>query len=50
MILVDVHLEIDGDLTVREGHNIARQARGNVMAHHPVLYLMTHVDPAIPAE
>lgn len=45
MILADVHLEIDGSLTVAEGHDIARQARLNVMARHPVLYLMTHVDP-----
>jgi len=45
MILADVHLEIDGDLTVREGHDIAHQARIQVMAKHPVLYLMTHVDP-----
>jgi len=48
MILADVHLEIDGELTVREGHAIAHQARVNVMARHPVLYLMTHVDPATP--
>lgn len=46
MILADVHLEIDGNLTVREGHDIAHRARLNVMARHPVLYLMTHVDPA----
>jgi cation diffusion facilitator family transporter len=48
MILADVHLEIDGSLTVTEGHDIARQAKLNVMARHPVLYLMTHVDPVIP--
>lgn len=46
MILADVHLEIDGQLTVTEGHDIAHRARLNVMARHPVLYLMTHVDPA----
>lgn len=45
MILADVHLEIDGNLTVFEGHEIARLAKLNVMANHPVLYLMTHVDP-----
>lgn len=48
MILADVHLEIDGSLTVTEGHDIARQAKINVMANHPVLYLMTHVDPVTP--
>jgi len=48
MILADVHLEINGSLTVAEGHDIARQAKLNVMARHPVLYLMTHVDPVNP--
>ncbi|BBI98832.1 cobalt transporter [Ferrigenium kumadai] len=48
MILADVHLEIDGSITVAEGHDIARQAKLNVMARHPVLYLMTHVDPVTP--
>lgn len=50
MILADVHLEIDGNLTVTEGHDIARQAKLNVMAKHPVLYLMTHVDPVEPSK
>ncbi|MCP9759571.1 cation transporter [Aquitalea sp. S1-19] len=45
MIMVDVHLEVDGQLNVREGHNIALQARASVMAEHPVLNVMTHVDP-----
>lgn len=46
MILVDVHLEIDGTITVADGHAIASQVRQNVMKRHPVLYVMTHVDPA----
>ncbi|MGL6071757.1 cation diffusion facilitator family transporter [Craterilacuibacter sp.] len=45
MIVVDVHLEVDGDLNVRDGHNIALEARARVMAEHPVLNVMTHVDP-----
>jgi hypothetical protein len=39
------------DLTNRaatEEHDIARQAKLNVMARHPLLYLMTHFDPVIP--
>lgn len=48
MILADVHLEVDEALTVRQGHDIARQARMRVMERHPVLYLMTHVDPVMP--
>lgn len=50
MILADVHLEIDGNLTVTEGHDIAKQARINVMAKHPVLYLLVHVDPTMSHE
>ncbi|TIC78658.1 cation diffusion facilitator family transporter [Crenobacter intestini] len=45
MIVVDVHLEVDGDLNVREGHAIALNARARVLAGHPVLNVMTHVDP-----
>jgi cation diffusion facilitator family transporter len=45
LIIVDVHLEICGDITVAEGHDIAVNARKNVMASLPVLDVMTHVDP-----
>lgn len=45
MILADVHLEIDESLTVKQGHDIANAARLRVMAHHPVIHLVTHVDP-----
>ncbi|WP_024870808.1 cation diffusion facilitator family transporter [Tolumonas lignilytica] len=46
LIVVDVHLEIDGTLSVKEGHDIAVAARKAVLAQHPVLNVMTHVDPA----
>lgn len=45
MILADVHLDIDGTITVAEGHLIAKQVKANVMSKHPVLYIMIHVDP-----
>ncbi|NHL69222.1 cation transporter [Burkholderia ambifaria] len=45
LILVDVHLDIDADLTVAQGHDIAVAARARVMRHHRVLNVMTHVDP-----
>lgn len=45
LIIVDVHLEINGKLTVEEGHQIAVETRKRVMAQHEVLNLMTHVDP-----
>ena len=48
-ILVDVHLEIDGELTVYQGHDIAANARARVMAEHHVLDVMTHIDPVTPS-
>ena len=45
MILVDAHLEIDADLSVAEGHDIAVAARSRVLERHRVLNVMTHVDP-----
>ena len=45
LILVDVHLELDATLTVLQGHDIAMSARDRVMRSHPVLNVMTHVDP-----
>ena len=45
MIMVDAHLEVDGDLSVREGHDIATSARDRVVARLPVLDVMTHLDP-----
>lgn len=45
MTIVDVHLELDGNQTVTEGHAIAALARQRVMEQHHVLDVMTHVDP-----
>ncbi|WP_019937053.1 cation diffusion facilitator family transporter [Bordetella sp. FB-8] len=45
MIVVDAHIEIDADITVEAGHDIAVQARSRVLQRHRVLNLMTHVDP-----
>jgi cation diffusion facilitator family transporter len=44
-LLVDAHIEVDGTLTVAEGHRIAVNARARVLASHRALNLMTHVDP-----
>lgn len=49
LIMVDVHLEVDGNLSVRAGHDIALAARERVMQALPVLDVMTHLDPAPPA-
>ncbi len=45
MIVADAHIEVDADLTVEAGHDIAVEARKRVMQRHRVLNLMTHVDP-----
>ncbi|TDR81473.1 cation diffusion facilitator family transporter [Paludibacterium purpuratum] len=45
-IVVDVHLEVDGEQTVRQGHAITVEARRRVVAALPVLYVTTHLDPA----
>jgi cation diffusion facilitator family transporter len=48
MIWVEVDLEMDGTLTIAQGHAIATEARKRVMQHEPVLDVMTHFDP-VPA-
>lgn len=45
MISVDVHIEIDGNLTVKEGHDIAAEVRKNVISQLQVLDMMIHIDP-----
>lgn len=47
LIIVDVHLELDANLTVLQGHQIAHEASGRVLSQHPVLNVMTHVDPVL---
>lgn len=45
MIWVEVDIEMDGRLTIEEGHAIAVEARRRVMEDLPVLDVMTHFDP-----
>jgi cation diffusion facilitator family transporter len=45
LFVVDVHLEVDAQVSVEAGHDIAVSARDRVMARHRVLNVMTHVDP-----
>jgi cation diffusion facilitator family transporter len=45
MIVVDAHIEVDADISVEAGHDIALEARQRVLHRHRVLNLMTHVDP-----
>jgi cation diffusion facilitator family transporter len=45
LIVVDAHLEVDANISVEAGHDIAVVARQRVLQRHRVLNLMTHVDP-----
>lgn len=45
MIAVDAHIEVNAQLTVEQGHDIAVQAQQRVIAKHRVINMMTHVDP-----
>lgn len=47
MIWVEVDLEMDGELTILEGHEIAAEARRRVMQQEAVLDVMTHFDPVV---
>lgn len=44
-VLVDVHIQVDGRITVAEGHAIGETARHRVLAAHPeVLEVLIHLD------
>ena len=45
MVLVDAHVLVNPTISVSEGHFIAEQARRLVLANHPVLDVLVHVDP-----
>lgn len=47
-IWVDVHLEINAYLSVREGHAIAEAVEQRVLQQHHVLNVLTHMDPVEP--
>ncbi|BCF96951.1 hypothetical protein PPGU19_015200 [Paraburkholderia sp. PGU19] len=50
MIMVDVHIEVDAALSIVEGHDIATAVQRSLMGKHPVLNVMTHIDPVpVPA-
>lgn len=45
LILADVHIEVDGELSVSEGHDIVRAVRLAVLENKNVLDVMIHIDP-----
>lgn len=43
---VDIHVEVDGDLTVREGHDIAHHVKEAIRRAHPrVADVLVHIEP-----
>jgi cation diffusion facilitator family transporter len=45
--LVDLHIEVNGDLTVRQGHQIAHEVKDAIMHALPqVQDVLTHIEPA----
>jgi len=44
---VDIHVEVDGQMSVAEGHEVGHQVTDRVMAdHHMVRDVISHVEPA----
>jgi cation diffusion facilitator family transporter len=47
---VDLHLQVDPQLTVEAGHEIARQVKKAILEKHPeVIEVLVHLEPATPA-
>jgi cation diffusion facilitator family transporter len=44
-IFVDVHIELDGEMTVKQSHDIEAKIRKKVSANLPVFDMMIHIDP-----
>ena len=43
--MLDAHIEVDADITVEAGHDIAVLAQQRVLQNHRVIKMMTHIDP-----
>lgn len=49
-LMVEIHIEVDGELKVREGHAIAHTVSDRLRASpHRIQFVMVHVEPAHPA-
>ncbi len=46
LLVADAHIAVAAHISVEAGHAIAVEARRRVLQQHPVLNLMTHIDPA----
>lgn len=46
-LFVDIHVEVDGELTVREGHHIAHRVKDALRAANPAIVdALVHIEPA----
>lgn len=44
---VDIHVVVDGSLTVKEGHKIGHDVKDYIMQHKPLVYnVLTHIEPS----
>ena len=44
---VDIHVEVPGDIPVREGHSIAHRVKDALLAsNHRVMDALVHIEPA----
>ena len=45
-LFVDLHVLVDGDLSVREGHDIAHAVKAVILDANPRIYdVLIHVEP-----
>lgn len=50
-IEVDLHLLVDPQISVEEGHRIAKRVKNNIMDTHPeVLQVLIHLEPYLPEQ
>lgn len=50
-ILIDIHVEVDPDLTVNQGHSIATQVKNRLKKEMPqATYALVHIEPYYPGD
>src|SRR5690606_15787438 len=48
--LVDIHVEVEGSLTVRRGHEIGHDVKDRLIASElPILDVLVHIEPPYPS-
>ncbi|MEX0297836.1 MAG: cation diffusion facilitator family transporter [Kordiimonas sp.] len=44
---IQMHLEVDGNLTVQEGHDISEAVEGHIAEEYPEAEILIHIDPPV---